>query len=75
MVAERFIAVGEPEIEGCPKWSWYVGPWIQGGIYPLLVYLAFREKGFDLLPWLDATWSDYGGDFFYERLWFYAFAG
>jgi hypothetical protein len=74
-VLSRTVAVGAPRVEGCTRWSWYMGLFTQSLVYPLICFLAWRSKGFETTPWLNAKWTDYGGDFYFERLWFYAFFG
>ena len=74
-VAVRTMAVGAPDVEGCPRWSWYLGCFVQVFIYPTLVFLAWQEKGFETHAWLQSKWTDFNGSFFYEKLWFYVFFG
>jgi len=53
VVAVRFASLDALAlIEGCPIWSWYLGFFIQAVIYPGIVFLGFREKGYDLHAWL-----------------------
>ena len=74
-VLSRTVAVGAPRVEGCTRWSWYCGLFTQSLIYPSICFLAWRSKGFETTKWLDSTWTDSGGDFYFERLWFYTFFG
>jgi len=70
----RNVAVGLPVHDGCPMWSWYIGAIMQGIVYPAMVFLAFRDKGYDLVPWLDAGWQDHPS-FLWEKAFLYSFFG
>lgn len=70
----RTIATDREDIEGCPVWSWIFGGAMQGCVYPLLAYFAFRSKNVTFKEWCGMSWREAQGGVA-EKAWFSVFFG